>query len=131
VRGETGAEAVAIAQASVHLGSRLKSLPAERAVMRASSHGERPASSESIAKLPGGIRKILFSDDVFAYVPSPKIAPQDQLQFHFARFVDASVGVRTEKVVLAIVAHNFAQCLVCTDVLKFDIDNRIDPMLPK
>src|ERR1700693_233003 len=86
VRGLVSSKAVAVAESAVHLNSGLKLFAAESAVVSAGRKLQRTAHSPGISELPEIVGKVFLRDDVFADIPPPVIAAENQFQLQFAFF---------------------------------------------
>src|ERR1022692_1285897 len=120
LRGQVQPEAVGVAQATVHLDARLKLLRAKYAFVRPGGKLQRTAHPECIAKLPGIARKIVFRNEVFADVPTAKVAAQNQFELKLALFIHVRQSIWYQEVIPAVV----------TDDLSYGLDGRYDFLVP-
>src|SRR6202022_4105227 len=111
-RREARSKTVGGPQPPGHFPSGLKLLAAEGAVVSAGGQPQGTAHRPRISKLPGAVGQILFGDDIFADVPSPVVAAQNELQLQFALLLLPRSRIRIDQVVLAVVPAHFAQGLV-------------------
>src|SRR5882762_6079171 len=112
MRSVLQAEAMAIAQTTVHLDTGGEILRAEAAPFRRGRQLQGAARADRVAEFPRLIRQILGRDHIFADVPSFEGAGQDEFEFEFVNMLLASYRFRRKKIRCHIVTFHFPKDFV-------------------
>src|SRR6267378_7088584 len=112
MRSISQAEAMAIAQAAVHLDASNKVLRAKAASLGRGGQLQWAARAKCVTEFPRLIREILGRDHVFADVPSFEGAGQDEFEFEFVNMLLASYGVGSKKIRCDVVTFYFPEDFV-------------------
>src|SRR6476660_3053867 len=122
------AKAVAVTQSAVKLRAQRKVLTAQAARIGAGRERQRPAYRQRVSELPWLVLEVLLGNEVLGKIPAFEVAAQDQLQLHFAFFLAAVIPL--QEILYTVMPDYFQQRLVrAVDVLKLDVQHRIDPVL--
>ncbi len=130
VRGVPQSEAMGVAKAAVQLDAGGEVLGAQGAGVRQRRQRQRAAGAERVAELPDRTRQVFLGDEVGGKVPIRGMAGEDQLGLHLAEALAAGLPVGRRMVGFAVVPDHLEHRLVgAVDVLEFDVEHRVDPVL--
>src|SRR5207237_927606 len=117
---------------AVHLHAELNVFSTQIAAFGPSCQREWAADPDGIAELDRLVLTVLFSDEVLGNRPALKMTAKYQLRFKLSISLVPRLGVRFGKILIAVVVYDFEQALVrAIDVLEFDVQDGIDPVLSR
>src|SRR5689334_16086666 len=125
MRGLVQSGIAAVAQAAIHFNSGRESIRTESARLSTGQQLERAAARHRVTEFPRTGGKILFCENVFAYIPAAEIASQNQLDFDFPLFLFPALRIWIGEVRKSVMANHLPKALVRSiQVLELHVEHR-------